>query len=43
VAGFIGSPAMNFFPGKLRKDGGKLIVDTGDFSGADPLKTRQTL
>ena len=32
VAGFIGSPAMNFFPGKLRKDGGKLFVDTGDFS-----------
>ena len=32
VAGFIGSPAMNFFPGKLRKDGSKLIVDTGDFS-----------
>jgi multiple sugar transport system ATP-binding protein len=31
VAGFIGSPAMNFFPGKLRKDGGKLVVDTGDF------------
>ncbi len=23
VAGFIGSPAMNFFPAKLRKDGGK--------------------
>jgi len=32
VAGFIGSPAMNFFPGKLRKDSGKLFVDTGDFS-----------
>jgi multiple sugar transport system ATP-binding protein len=32
VAGFIGSPAMNFFPGKLRKDNGRLIVDTGDFS-----------
>jgi multiple sugar transport system ATP-binding protein len=32
VAGFIGSPAMNFFPGKLRKDGDKIIVDTGDFS-----------
>jgi multiple sugar transport system ATP-binding protein len=32
VAGFIGSPAMNFFPGKLRKDGGKLMVDTGDFT-----------
>ncbi len=31
VAGFIGSPAMNFFPGKLRKDGNKLVVDTGDF------------
>jgi multiple sugar transport system ATP-binding protein len=31
VAGFIGSPAMNFFPGKLCKDNGKLAVDTGDF------------
>jgi multiple sugar transport system ATP-binding protein len=31
VAGFIGSPAMNFFPGKLRKQDGKLLVDTGDF------------
>ncbi len=31
VAGFIGSPAMNFFPSKLRKDNGKLMVDTGDF------------
>ena len=38
VAGFIGSPAMNFFPGKLRKDGSKLIVDTGDFSVAIPAK-----
>jgi len=38
VAGFIGSPAMNFFPGKLRKDGNKLIVDTGDFSVAIPEK-----
>jgi multiple sugar transport system ATP-binding protein len=36
VAGFIGSPAMNFFPGKLRKDGGKLMVDTGDFTVAIP-------
>ncbi len=32
VAGFIGSPAMNFFPAKLRKDGNNLFVDTGDFS-----------
>ena len=31
VAGFIGSPAMNFFPAKLRKDGGKLLIDAGDF------------
>jgi len=38
VAGFIGSPAMNFFTGKLRKDGGKLIVDTGDFAVAIPAK-----
>lgn len=36
VAGFIGSPAMNFFRGKLRKDGDKLLVDTGDFSVAIP-------
>jgi multiple sugar transport system ATP-binding protein len=32
VAGFIGSPAMNFFPAKLRKDGSELIVDGGSFS-----------
>jgi len=38
VAGFIGSPAMNFFPGKLTRDGGKLIVDTGDFSVPIPDK-----
>jgi multiple sugar transport system ATP-binding protein len=30
VAGFIGSPAMNFFRGKLRKDQNKLVVDAGD-------------
>jgi multiple sugar transport system ATP-binding protein len=36
VAGFIGSPAMNFFPGKLRKDGNKLVIDTGDFVVAIP-------
>src|SRR5512133_35445 len=38
VAGFIGTPAMNFFPGKLRKDNGKLLVDTGDFTVAMPAK-----
>jgi multiple sugar transport system ATP-binding protein len=31
VAGFIGSPAMNFFPAKLRRDGPHLIVEAGDF------------
>jgi multiple sugar transport system ATP-binding protein len=31
VAGFIGSPAMNFFSAKLRKDGSKLFVDGGAF------------
>jgi multiple sugar transport system ATP-binding protein len=38
VAGFIGSPAMNFFPGKLRKDGSKLVVDAGDFVVPIPAK-----
>jgi len=32
VAGFIGSPAMNFFPAKLKKDDGKLYVDAKAFS-----------
>ncbi|HPH97209.1 MAG TPA: sn-glycerol-3-phosphate ABC transporter ATP-binding protein UgpC [Anaerolineaceae bacterium] len=32
VAGFIGSPSMNFFSGSLRKDGANLFVDTGDFA-----------
>jgi multiple sugar transport system ATP-binding protein len=30
VAGFIGSPAMNFFQAKLKKEGEKLFVDTGE-------------
>jgi multiple sugar transport system ATP-binding protein len=32
VAGFIGSPAMNLFKGKLRKDGDKFIVGENDFN-----------
>ncbi len=32
VAGFIGSPAMNFFPAKLRKDDKDLYVDGDGFS-----------
>jgi len=31
VAGFIGSPAMNFFPGRLVTEDGHLLVDVGDF------------
>jgi multiple sugar transport system ATP-binding protein len=38
VAGFIGSPAMNFFPGTIRAENGKLCVDTGDFVVAIPAK-----
>jgi len=36
VAGFIGSPSMNFFPAKIRKDDGKLVVDAEAFSVAVP-------
>ncbi len=32
VAGFIGSPAMNFFDAKVTKDGSNIYVDTGAFS-----------
>lgn len=31
VAGFIGTPSMNFFDATLVNEEGKLIVDTGDF------------
>lgn len=36
VAGFIGSPAMNFFDAKLTKDGGRVYVDTGPFAVPAP-------
>jgi multiple sugar transport system ATP-binding protein len=32
VAGFIGSPAMNFFPATLRKEDGRLVVDADSFA-----------
>lgn len=32
VAGFIGSPSMNFFDASLRFDNGNMVVDTGAFS-----------
>jgi len=31
VAGFIGSPAMNFFPSEVRADNGQMTVDAGAF------------
>ncbi len=36
VAGFIGSPAMNFFQANIQKSDGKLVVDSGDFQVAIP-------
>jgi multiple sugar transport system ATP-binding protein len=32
VAGFIGSPAMNFFPSKVNQDNGSLFLDCGAFA-----------
>ena len=32
VAGFIGSPAMNFFPAKIQQSDGKLVVDADSFA-----------
>jgi multiple sugar transport system ATP-binding protein len=32
VAGFIGSPTMNFFPAKIQKTEGKLVVDAESFT-----------
>jgi multiple sugar transport system ATP-binding protein len=38
VAGFIGSPAMNFFKAKVEKADGKLVVDGGSFQVEIPAK-----
>jgi multiple sugar transport system ATP-binding protein len=38
VAGFIGSPAMNFIPVKLQEKGGSVFVDSGAFQLALPAK-----
>jgi multiple sugar transport system ATP-binding protein len=42
VAGFIGSPAMNFFKAKLVKGDGKLFVDGGSFKVEVPSARIQT-
>ena len=36
VAGFIGSPSMNFFDATVVKEDGNMMVDTGDFRVAIP-------
>ncbi len=41
VAGFIGSPSMNFFPAVLRKDGEDLYVDGGSFVLRVPRERRE--
>jgi len=40
VAGFIGSPSMNFFPAKIERGDGKLIVDADSFNV--PIPENQT-
>src|SRR5258708_40054849 len=40
VAGFIGSPSMNFFDAQLTDEGGQLYVNTGNFKiHAPPSRT----
>jgi multiple sugar transport system ATP-binding protein len=42
VAGFIGSPAMNFFPAKMVQDDGKFYVDGGAFHLQIPEDRKST-
>ncbi len=42
VAGFIGSPAMNFFNAKLTQGDGKVYVDAGSFSVQIPEERTET-
>jgi multiple sugar transport system ATP-binding protein len=37
VAGFIGSPSMNFFDGTLKQGDGKFILETGNYQLSIPL------
>lgn len=43
VAGFIGSPAMNFFKGKVKQENGDLVLDTEDFKIPSPEDRRHLL
>lgn len=42
VAGFIGSPSMNFFPAHIRRGDGSLIVDAGSFAVKIPDAVKAT-
>jgi multiple sugar transport system ATP-binding protein len=42
VAGFIGSPAMNFFEGKIVEEGGNLFVDLDSFKVKIPENRKDT-
>ncbi|MBE2220287.1 MAG: sn-glycerol-3-phosphate ABC transporter ATP-binding protein UgpC [Anaerolineae bacterium] len=42
VAGFIGSPSMNFFNATIVQEEGKMIVDTGDFRVEIPAEKQAT-
>jgi multiple sugar transport system ATP-binding protein len=42
VAGFIGSPAMNFFDGKMVKEGDDIFVDLGSFKVKVPKNRHET-
>jgi multiple sugar transport system ATP-binding protein len=42
VAGFIGSPAMNFFKAKLAQSDGKLFIDGGSFKLEVPESRKET-
>ncbi len=41
VAGFIGSPSMNFIPSHIRKDNGNLLIDTGNGAVKIPEKRKE--
>jgi multiple sugar transport system ATP-binding protein len=43
VAGFIGSPSMNFFDGRLVEEGGRTMVDTGIFRVPTPPAKAEVL
>ena len=42
VAGFIGSPAMNFFPATLQQSDGKLVIDAESFVLEIPENRKET-